>query len=220
MKNDDLFMPKAAIFDIDGLMLDTEGPAIHLWPVAGRNFGWDIKEETVLRTLGINDDDTCEIFKQELGRDFPYEKILNEFYRLYYEMFEKGIAHKEGLIPLLDHFSSLKIPLAVATSSPVSGACIKLEKAGILDRFTALACGDEIDNGKPAPDIFLLAAKKLGVAPSGCVGFEDSAAGLMGLHLAGIRSVFVKDILMPPEEVLATVWKRCGNLAEAIELFG
>ena len=86
-------------------------------------------------------------------------------------------------------------------------------------RFSAFALGDEVVNGKPAPDIFLLAAKRLGKQPDSCVGFEDSPAGLWGLHCAGIRSVLVKDLLEPEPEILATVWRRCVDLAEAAKLF-
>jgi beta-phosphoglucomutase-like phosphatase (HAD superfamily) len=92
-----------------------------------------------------------------------------------------------------------------------------LEKAGIKDRFAAATCGDDVKNGKPNPEIFLNAAEKLKTPPSLCVGFEDSAAGLQALRAAGIRSVFIKDVVQPPEEVLATVWKRCADLEEAAE---
>jgi beta-phosphoglucomutase-like phosphatase (HAD superfamily) len=80
--------------------------------------------------------------------------------------------------------------------------------------------GDEVQRGKPAPDIFLLAAERLGKNPRRCVGFEDSPAGLQSLHSAGIPSVFVQDLVEPPPAIIATVWRRCGDLAEAAALFG
>ena len=220
MKEETKIHPAGVIFDVDGLMLDTESPVIAFWAQAGKLSGWDISPEVVLRTIGIDANSTREIFLREYGSDFPYERIRNEFSRLYYEEFEKGVAHKSGLVFLLDHLSFLGIPLAVATSARREAAAWKLRKAGILDRFAALACGDEIRNGKPAPDIFLLAAERLGQKPSNCVGFEDSPAGLQGLHAAGILSVFVKDLADPPPEILATVWRCCVDLGEAAELFG
>jgi beta-phosphoglucomutase-like phosphatase (HAD superfamily) len=81
-----------------------------------------------------------------------------------------------------------------------------LRKVDILDRFSIIVCGDEVTNGKPAPDIFLLA-------------FEGSSAGLMGLHSAGIRSIFIKDVIEPSQDILATVWRRYNDLKEAVELF-
>jgi len=219
MKEETKIHPAGVIFDVDGLMLDTESPISALWAQAGKSLGWDISPEVVLRTLGITTEGTCAIFLQEYGPDFPYETIRAEFNRLYHEEFDKGAPHKPGLIHLLDHLASLEIPLAVASSSRRDTVIWKLRNAGILDRFATLACGDEIRNGKPAPDIFLLAAERLGQKPSDCVGFEDSPAGLQGLHAAGIRSVFIKDLTDPPPEVLATVWRRCADLAEAANLF-
>jgi HAD superfamily hydrolase (TIGR01509 family) len=219
IKEETKIRPAGVIFDVDGLMLDTEGPVFALWTRAGKPLGWDIKAEVVMRTLGIDREGARTIFLQEYGPGFPYEKIRDEFRRLYYEEFEKGAPHKPGLVYLLDHLAALGIPLAVASSSLHETVIWKLRKAGILDRFVALACGDEVRNGKPAPDIFLLAAERLGQKPSDCVGFEDSPAGLQGLHAAGIRSVFIKDLTDPPPEVLATVWHRCADLAEARKLF-
>ena len=212
--------PAGVIFDMDGLMLDTERPLLSLWPRATKQFGWDIPMEMVLRTIGITGKDTRTMFLQEYGPDFPYDSIQEELNRLIIEEFEKGIAHKPGLLVLLDRLASLGIPLAVATSTRRERALWKLRKTGILDRFAALACGDEIANGKPAPDVFLLAAERLGKPPSDCVGFEDSPAGLQGLHAAGIRSVFIKDLAEPSPQVRATVWRCCADLAEAVELFG
>jgi HAD superfamily hydrolase (TIGR01509 family) len=213
--------PAGAIFDMDGLMLDTERPMIPLWQQAAKLFGRDIPLETVYRTIGINGASMRSLFLQEYGPDFPYEDILQEMTRLNVELFEReGIAHKPGLIALLDHLASIGIPLGVATSTRRERALWKMKIAGITDRFEILACGDEIANGKPAPDIFLLAAERLGKPPSECVGFEDSPAGLQGLHAAGIRSVFVKDIIDPSPEIRATVWRSCADLGAAAELFG
>ena len=213
------FHPAAAIFDMDGLMLDTERPVIPLWARAGKTLGYNITPEMVIRTLGIDADGTRSLFFEEFGPAFPYDRIRKELSALMHEEFEKNIAHKPGLVFLLDHLASIGIHMAVATSTRRERAVWKLRKAGILERFSVLACGDEISRGKPAPDIFLLAAERLGKSPSECVGFEDSPAGLKGLHAAGIRSVFVKDLVEPPPEIQATVWRSYGDLAEAAELF-
>jgi len=215
------FLPAAVIFDMDGLMFDTENLTIPLWEIAGKPFGYNLTREIVLRMVGISGEKARLALLEEFGADFPYEAIRDE-YRLLVkkEINKNGVPKKPGLMYLLDRLRSAKIPLGVASSSRSVTVIDLLTKAGIIDRFAAITGGEEVTNGKPAPDIFLLAAEKLKTPPRDCVGFEDSTAGLRGLFAAGIRSVFIKDVLDPPEEVLATVWHRCNDLSEAAALFG
>jgi HAD superfamily hydrolase (TIGR01509 family) len=212
--------PDAVVFDMDGLMLDTERPAMACWMHVAKAFGWDISAEVICRTIGINATDTKEVFMEVYGAAFPYQDIRVEVSRIIKAQAEQeGIAHRPGLLPLLERLAQLRVPYAVATSTARDTALWKLRKAGIAERFTVIVCGDEVTRGKPAPDIFLKALELLDKAPSQSVGFEDSPAGLQSLHAAGIRSVFVKDLVEPPPEVLATVWRRCTDLAEASRLF-
>jgi HAD superfamily hydrolase (TIGR01509 family) len=221
MDTEKTFLPSAVIFDMDGLMFDTETMTIPLWEVAGLPFGYNITYDIVLRMVGISSERARLVMLEQFGADFPYEAIRDEFRLLTKKEFEKkGVPIKPGLIYLLDRLRAAKIPLGVATSTRKERALEMIEKAGILDRFTAITGGEEVTNGKPAPDIFLLAAQKLGQPPAACVGFEDSPAGLRGLHAAGIRSVFIKDLIEPPQEVLATVWRKCNDLGEAAAVFG
>ena len=221
MKSNELsFRPAAAIFDMDGLMFDTERPFVPLWAQAAKNHGYDIPAEVIYRMIGITNESARAVMQNEYGLDFPYDKVRDELRTLLNEEYEKnGIQHKKGLSFLLNHLSAAKIPLAVATSTSKNRAMEMLEKAGVLEYFANVTGGNEIVNSKPAPDIFLLAAEKLGVHPSCCAGFEDSTAGLKALHAAGIRSVFIKDIVQPPPEVLAAVWRVYDDLAQAAELF-
>ncbi|MDR3161812.1 MAG: HAD family phosphatase [Spirochaetaceae bacterium] len=216
------FLPAAAIFDMDGLMLDTERPAATAWARAARNLGWPVDERIAAKTIGMDEPSNRAIIMEELGADFPYDAVRKEMAAIVRREVEesRGIPQRPGLTALLDHLEALRVPLAVATSSGRKSALWKLRQGGILDRFSVLACGDEVPQGKPAPDVFLLAAERLGKDPADCVGFEDSPAGLRALAAAGIRSVFVKDLVEPPPEVLALVWRRCGDLAEAAALFG
>jgi HAD superfamily hydrolase (TIGR01509 family) len=215
------YMPGAVIFDMDGLLLDTERPVKGLWLRAARSKGWEIRPETVLRTTGVDEGSTRRIMAEEYGPDFPYEEIRGELSRLIRETAEReGISWRPGLPVILEKLDRLKIPYGVATSTKRTTALWKLEKAGLAGRFTVIVCGDEVEQGKPAPDIFLRAAGFLGAAPGDCLGLEDSPAGLRALAAAGIPSIFIKDMVEPPAEVLAAVWRRCNDLAEAAALIG
>jgi HAD superfamily hydrolase (TIGR01509 family) len=212
--------PVAALFDLDGLMLDTERPFLYLWLEEAKRFGWEMSEELVFKTIGIDEPSTKALFKNAFGPAFPYAEIRASCVKITLERAEKeGIPQRPGLAALLDQLDTKKIPKAVATSTQRDRAVWKLECGNIAGRFEKIICGDDVKHGKPAPDIFLLAAKQLGQDPRRCVGFEDSPAGLLSLHSGGIRSVFVKDLIEPEKAILDTVWRRYDNLAQAIELF-
>jgi HAD superfamily hydrolase (TIGR01509 family) len=220
MQNRPAFKPRAAILDMDGLMLDTERPVIAAWERAAGEMGWRLTEEVLAGTIGVDEAGTRRVMVESYGQDFPYDAIRECLGRVYAEDAEKnGIALRPGLLALAGHLDGLGVPVAVATSSSRDIALWKLELAGVKGLFPLLVCGDEIRRGKPAPDIFLKAAELLGRKPGECLGFEDSPAGLRALDAAGIRSVFIKDMVEPPPEVLATVWLRFDSLDEAVPLF-
>jgi len=221
MNKENTIRPSAVIFDMDGLMFDTENLTIPIWEPAGNLYGYQITRDIVMQLIGISRKRSQELLQEIFGVDFPFEKIHAEFRRLVYkEIEENGVPKKPGLDYLLDNLVAAKIPFGLATSSSKATATNNLKKAGILEKFTTITCGDEVENGKPAPDIFLLAAKRLGFSPNDCIGLEDSPAGLMGLHAAGIKSIFIKDVIEPQQEILDTVWRRCNDLIEVVALFG
>ena len=206
---------------MDGLMLDTERLELGLYVEISGKMGWPTPETMLRNTVGMGDSESEAFYKKQYGADYPFQKIWSTVIEEETILGDKnGLPLKKGLLFLLDKFKSLGIPPIVATSTKSKRTQWKLSRAGILDRFSFFACGDEVTQGKPAPDIFLLAAKKLGVMPENCIGFEDSSAGLAGLAKAGIPSVFIQDIGVPSPEVLSTVWYQCSDLEEAALLFG
>jgi HAD superfamily hydrolase (TIGR01509 family) len=216
----DFFIPAAVILDMDGLMLDTEAPNLAAWMEIAGQMGWDLSAEAIHKTIGIDAASSRAAMEEIYGTAFPYDKLRRLVSRKIRDKANKdGIGHRPGLITFLNHAAAQGIPLAVATSADREAALWKLERGSIAGRFDAMAFGNEVSRGKPAPDIFLLAAERLGKSPALCAGFEDSPAGLLAILDAGMRPVFIKDLVTPPPEVLAKVWRVFPSLAEAVSLF-
>lgn len=209
---------KAVIFDMDGLMFDTENLAIRLWLAAGKRFGYDITKEMMIECIGRTWQDSREILKKHLGQDFPYDQVRTDKSLTTVEYVnENGVPVKRGLYELLDWLKIKGYKLAVGTSTRRDSAEFKLKKAGVFQYFDEYVYGDDVEKGKPEPDIFLMAAGKLGMIPEECLVFEDSFNGIRAAHRAGMRPVMVPDVLQPDEEINKLIYARLNNLAEAID---
>ncbi len=210
-------MMHAAIFDMDGLLFDTERLCCDAWRAVSAESGWALEDSLFISCVGRNNRDTREIVMKALGDGFPYEEFdLKARAWMKARMAEAGPPVKPGVRELLGFLSGRKIPIALATSTSEASARWMIERAGLTAFFGAFAFGSEVRNGKPSPDIFLLAMNRLGVtAAASCVVFEDSPAGIKAAHSAGMKPVFVPDMVQPGSDVLSLVWKRIGRLDEA-----
>jgi beta-phosphoglucomutase-like phosphatase (HAD superfamily) len=207
------------IFDLDGTVIDTERFSLGVWPEVSRKHGYALTDEMARRFVGLNDEAERKILRAEFGDGFPYDEIRDEMRVLFRREAERnGISVKKGFTELMAVIKRLSLPYALATSTARAIVGWKLDYAGLTGVFPLIVCGDEVKNGKPAPDIFLKAAELIEKTPAACIGIEDSPAGLRGLHDAGIRSVFIKDLITPTSDVLAGVWRECRDLNEVCAL--
>ncbi|MDE6904093.1 MAG: HAD family phosphatase [Lachnospiraceae bacterium] len=186
---------KGVIFDMDGLMLDTEKLYNRFWREAAAEFGYTMTYEHALVIRSMNPVICSATLKQLLGKDFPYEeakslrrKLMKEYVKIH------GVEKKKGLDELLQYLKENKFKIAVATSSNRSRTEWYLTSVGIWDYFDKIICGDMVPKGKPEPDIYLIAAKQLGLFPSECIALEDAPAGILSAHRAGCHPVFVPDL--------------------------
>jgi HAD superfamily hydrolase (TIGR01509 family) len=206
---------KGVILDLDGTVIDTERHPLEIWPVLSRGRGYPVTVEMAGRLVGVNEETERALLRKEFGEAYPYEEIRDEMRILFRQKVETGhIAVKKGFEELLARIKERALPYALATSTDRATVGWKLEHAGLTGVFPVIVCGDEVQTGKPAPDIFLKAARLIDKNPEDCIGIEDSPAGLRGLRDAGIRSVFIKDLVMPPDDVMAGVWRECRDLSE------
>jgi HAD superfamily hydrolase (TIGR01509 family) len=194
----------SVIFDMDGLMLDTERVEIIACKAAADELGYDLTEDVILSTVGRTSRDTERIFGEHLGPSFSYS-TLRDAWRVHTERLfvRDGVHQKAGLLPLLDLLDEHAVLKAVATQTRRAQAIQRLERAGIFARFSHIVGGDEIVNGKPAPDILWKAAEKMGSRAEDCFVLEDSEAGILAAHAAGMRPILVPDMKPPGAEIAA-----------------
>lgn len=193
----------AIIFDMDGLMVDTEAMAIDAWQAAARAEGVEISKALCIGMIGLNQRDSEHLLFNTLGAAFPLELVRDRYLRILRERLEAGhVNAKRGLCDLLDILESNNVPKAVATSSGREEAVMKLRAINVLHRFSVIVTAEQVAHGKPAPDLFLLAASELGIAASLCTVLEDSEAGIRAAYAAGMRPLLVPDI-NPPSAAIA-----------------
>ena len=206
---------KAAVFDMDGLMFDTERLAMAAWDYAGEKMGLGKAGYMVMKTLGVTAERADEIWREEFGSNVDTKAMRRygrEFTDYFYE--HNKVPVKYGLYELLDWLKSAGIKTAVASSSTRRAVLRNLESAGITDKFDIIVSGEMAARSKPAPDIYLKACELLGESPKDCIALEDSRNGLWAAHNAGCRVIMVPDLWQADEETEKILWKKLGNLLE------
>ena len=188
----------AVILDMDGLMLDTESIYKLAWQNAAAECGYNLDDDFYLTLIG-QPNPACEVaMLNRFGDDFPIADFRARWSRLWREHVEiSGIPTKPGLTELLSFLRERQLPMAVATSSDRDYASLSLRVARLDAWFNIVVTGDQVVNGKPAPDIYIESARRLGVAPAHCVAIEDSDSGVLAASAAGMITVMVPDLKSP-----------------------
>jgi HAD superfamily hydrolase (TIGR01509 family) len=203
--------PGAVIFDMDGLLLDSEPLYRVTWQTAAAELGCPIDDEFYAHFVGRGTDETERLLRDRFGEALPLDEFRERWRRDFDRRLERAPpARKPGAIELLDLLDNLGIPQGLATSSPRTMALRCLGE--LSPRFAAIACGDEVEHSKPAPDLFLLASQRLGVTPDHCLVLEDSEAGVRAARAAGMEVIIVPDLIEPSTEIAAMAERVCGSL--------
>ncbi|WMJ67693.1 HAD family phosphatase [Stenotrophomonas sp. 24(2023)] len=208
------FLPDAVIFDMDGLMIDSERVSLACWMQASREHGLALDEAFFLRMVGLGDKDSLALMRQHAD-DARVLAIAARCHDLYEERTQQGLPLRPGIIELLELLRAHGIPRAVATSTRQPRANRKLGATGLLPYFDAVVTSSDVAHPKPAPDIYLLAAQRLGQDPARCLALEDSPAGIRAALAAGMTAIQVPDLVHPDEALRALGHRIVGSLVDA-----
>ncbi|MCR4767074.1 MAG: HAD family phosphatase [Saccharofermentans sp.] len=187
---------RAAIFDMDGLILDSERTVLKCWEAVGQKYGFPDIETYGISVIGKNKTATIEEFERVYGE--PGDRYEKEMRKVYLSM---EVPLKPHTIELLSAMKSSGMKIAIASSSTREEVTTQLTKLGAFQFFDAAVCGDQVTKSKPDPEIFLLACDALGVKPEESLGLEDSFNGVRACKASGLFTIMVPDIIQPDDEM-------------------
>ena len=206
---------RGLVFDMDGLLLDSEKLVKRTWDYAGSLLGYEDFGDHIYNTVGFNLKRRTRYFRENVSEDFPMEWFADVTRKKYHEIAdEEGVEVKAGARELLEYAKEKDYRIGLATSSRKIHAEQSLKSAGLFCYFDGMVFGDVVKEGKPAPEIYLRACRQIGVEPSEAVALEDAPSGVISAHAAGMRVLVVPDLVEPPEEIIGLVWHRAESLAE------
>ena len=193
---------QAVIFDVDGLMLDSERLVQRSWDITGEKMGYGPLGHNIYHTLGMNLKGREEYFKSVYGQEFPFDKFTEAYREESRKIQEaEGVPVKKGLLELMTFLKKEGFALAVATSSSQERTREKLKGCGVWGDFSVIICGDQVRRSKPDPEIYLRTCQALDISPEAAFGIEDSYNGVRSASAAGLKTIMVPDLLPPTNEM-------------------
>jgi HAD superfamily hydrolase (TIGR01509 family) len=208
------FLPEAVIFDMDGLMIDSERVSLACWSQAAGEQALPFSDDFWLGMVGLGDRDCEQRLLQHISAD-EVAALFARCHDLYEERTQQGLPLRPGIVEILQLLQAHDIPRAVATSTRQPRASRKLAATGLLAYFDHVVTSSDVAHPKPAPDIYLLAAQKLGKDPSRCLALEDSPAGIRAAVSAGMTAIQVPDLVHPDEALRALGHRIVNSLRDA-----
>ncbi len=208
---------QAVVFDMDGVIFDTERLVIEFWKEVAKKHNIPNVEHTCIQCLGTNRVRTREIFLENYGADFPFDPYRAEVTELFNTHY-KGVPlpTKPGVRELLSYLQEQDIKVGLASSTAQHLVRDELGTAGLLPYFQTLVCGDMVEHSKPAPDIFLKACEILNADPTKSIAIEDSFNGIRSAHCAGMTPIMVPDQVQPTDEIRTLAFHVMPSLLDVL----
>lgn len=210
---------KAVIFDMDGLLLDTEKLLVRFWVQAANEAGFPMKREHALSIRSLHRSFAVPYLQGLFGEEFDYFKIRSRRMELIRDwLAENPLELKKGAAELLGYLNANGFLTAIATATDFERTHDYLTRVGIFDHFDRIVCATMVECGKPAPDIYLYAVEQLGLEPRECMALEDSPNGVRSAAGAGCRTVMIPDLTEPDGELDGVKFETVSSLADVIGL--
>ena len=210
---------KGILFDMDGLILDTEKLYCRFWQEAARILGYPMTMEQALGMRSLNRHAGEAKLKSYFGEWISYTEVREKRIELMDAFVEKeGVTTKPGILELLAFLQEKQIRTAIATSSPIGRTKKYLSSVHLENEFDAIVSGYMVEHGKPEPDIYVYAARQLGLKPENCIVLEDSPAGILAAYRAGCMPVMIPDLDEPDEETRKLLFAQAESLVQFREV--
>lgn len=210
--------PKAVLFDMDGVIVDSERLSYDLVTEILFELGYRLSLDLYSKTIGISEQNGAKLYSDA----FPYvdgqTDVLDKLYALYPQAIRDGrLKAKPGMLKLLDYLDKNGIKKAVASSNVAEIVFGCLDAIGVKDRFDTIVCAEDVENVKPSPELYQEAMRRLEVTPGDCLVLEDSQPGVQAAHSAGVPVIVIPDMLASTETTRALCMFECKSLFDVIE---
>lgn len=220
MTHADPYLPAALLTDMDGLLLDTEKLSLISFEHVARLYGLEDTDTIFRRLIGLNRQDHQKVFAASLPQGIDPVRFDDDWKAAFMGLLSEDVPVKPWVRSTLSWLVTREVPIAVVTSTRTAKAEGLLQRAGLADFAQIIIGGDQVSQGKPAPDIYLKAAASLGVAAPACLAFEDSANGVRAAHASGAKVIQVVDLQHPDADLRALGHEIVFSLKEAASFLG
>lgn len=208
-------MIKAIVFDMDGVIFDTEQLFISCWKALGDEINLPDLEEVLRMCIGTNIEKTREIITTHYGEKLDYDRYQVKVREMFFKhVTQYGMPMKRGVHEILDYLKQSNYKIGLASSTAVEKVKSELKSVGIDQAFEVIVGGDMVTHSKPHPEIYEVACARLGVKPEEAIAIEDSLNGIRSAYGAGLKPIMVPDLVAPTKEIESLLYKKMDSLLE------
>lgn len=210
---------KTIVFDMDGVLLDSELLILNIWKYLGEKYHVTGMGDVMLECIGTNREETGRIVEKTYGPEFPYEEFRTEAREIFLEKTKDGVPLKPGARELLQFLKINGWDIGLATSTSGDMVRKEMKDVGLLDFFKEIVSGEMVRESKPHPEIYFKACELLEVNPKEAIAIEDSKNGVRSAAMAGMNVILVPDLVDPDEDTRRLAWKEFKDLFDVRSFF-